>query len=176
MADDSGSKAPQEYVFYNYNPSMPAACIFVVIFGLSAILHTWQLARNRTWYFIPFLIGCLCKSPPRSRSATPSNSAAVEAIGYIGRVLSANEAPDFTKNPYIIQSILLLLGPALFAASIYMVLGRVITLLEAGHLSVIRPNWLTKVFVTGDVLSFLAQSGGKSSYQRQLQVGRLTPG
>lgn len=87
----------------------------------------------------------------------------VECVGYIGRALSANEAPDFTKNPYIIQSILLLLGPALLAASIYMVLGRLIVLLDAGHLSVIRPNWLTKVFVTGDVLSFLAQSAGTCS-------------
>jgi hypothetical protein len=58
------------------------------------------------------------------------------------------------------QSILLLLGPALLAASIYMVLGRLIVLLDAGHLSLIRPKWLTKVFVIGDVLSFLAQSGG----------------
>ena len=58
------------------------------------------------------------------------------------------------------QSILLLLGPALFAASIYMILGRLIVLLDADHLSLIRTKWLTKVFVLGDVLSFLAQSGG----------------
>lgn len=63
-------------------------------------------------------------------------------------------------NPYIIQSLLLLLGPALLAASIYMVLGRIIGLLDAGDLSVIRPKWLTKIFVAGDVLSFLAQSAG----------------
>ncbi|KAM5354685.1 hypothetical protein ACJ41O_001332 [Fusarium nematophilum] len=99
--------------------------------------------RNRTWYFIPFIIGCM-----------------FEAMGYVGRALSANEAPDYSKNPYIMQSILLLLGPALLAASIYMVLGRLILLLEAGHLSLIRTKWLTKVFVIGDVLSFFAQSGG----------------
>jgi hypothetical protein len=58
------------------------------------------------------------------------------------------------------QSVLLLLGPALLAASVYMVLGRLIVLLDAGHLSIIRPKWLTKLFVIGDVLSFLAQSGG----------------
>lgn len=58
------------------------------------------------------------------------------------------------------QSILLLLGPALYAASIYMVLGRLIVLLDAGRLSLIPPKWLTKLFVLGDVLSFFAQSGG----------------
>ncbi|KAM0354304.1 hypothetical protein ACHAPU_001348 [Fusarium lateritium] len=139
----AGSDAPEAYVFYNYNPSMAAAAIFVVVFGISSLLHTYQLVRARTWYFIPFLIGCL-----------------FECVGYIGRALSAHQAPDFTMNPYIIQSILLLLGPALLAASIYMVLGRVIGLLDAQELSIIGPKWLTKVFVLGDVLSFLAQSAG----------------
>ena len=74
--------------------------------------------------------------------------------------MSSNEYPNFTKNPYIIQSILLLLGPTLFAASIYMILGRLIVLLEADSYSVIRPRWLTKVFVLGDLLSFFAQGGG----------------
>ncbi|RGP66872.1 rta1 domain-containing [Fusarium longipes] len=139
----AGTDAPEAYVFYNYNPSMAAAVIFIIVFGISSLLHTYQLARTRTWYFIPFLIGCL-----------------FECVGYVGRALSANEAPDFTKNPYIIQSTLLLLGPALLAASIYMVLGRLIRLLDADHLTIISPKWLTKVFVTGDVLSFLAQSAG----------------
>lgn len=84
----------------------------------------------------------------------------VEVVGYIGRILSSRESPNWTLNPYIIQSLLLLLAPALFAASIYMVLGRIIRLVEAESHSLIRVNWLTKIFVTGDVLSFLVQSGG----------------
>ncbi len=63
-------------------------------------------------------------------------------------------------KPYVGQSVLILLGPALFAASIYMLLGRIIRVLNAGAISPIRPTWLTKIFVTGDVLSFLLQSGG----------------
>lgn len=85
-------------------------------------------------------------------------------MGFVGRAMSSNEYPDFTKNPYIIQSTLLLLGPTLLAASIYMVLGRLIRLLGADSHSLIRPKWLTKVFVLGDVLSFLAQGGGKFSH------------
>lgn len=155
----AGSDAPQAYVFYNYNPSMVAAVIFIVVFGVSSLLHTYQLVRARTWYFIPFLIGCLCKSH-KTLGVKYLLTITVECVGYVGRALSANEAPDFSKNPYIIQSILLLLGPALLAASIYMVLGRLIKLLDADNLSIIGPRWLTKVFVTGDVLSFLAQSAG----------------
>lgn len=62
--------------------------------------------------------------------------------------------------PYVVQSLLLLLAPSLFSASIYMILGRIIRLLKGERHSVIRRTWLTKIFVTGDVLSFFIQSGG----------------
>lgn len=41
-----------------------------------------------------------------------------------------------------------------------MVLGRIIRLLDASHLSLIRTTWLTKIFVAGDVLSFATQGAG----------------
>jgi hypothetical protein len=63
-------------------------------------------------------------------------------------------------NIYIVQVLLLLVAPALFAASIYMVLGRLITFTGAEAMSPIRVRWLTKIFVCGDVFSFLVQSGG----------------
>lgn len=85
----------------------------------------------------------------------------VELVGYGARSASARQAPDFTLMPYIMQSLLLLLGPSFFAASIYMVLGRVIRLTGGERHSLIRPSWLTKIFVVGDVLSFFVQSGGK---------------
>lgn len=65
-----------------------------------------------------------------------------------------------TTGPYIVQSLTLLLGPTLLAASIYMALGRLIRLLNADRHLLIRTTWLTKVFVLGDVLSFLTRSGG----------------
>ena len=85
----------------------------------------------------------------------------VETIGYVGRTLSAGEAyGEWTTAPYIMQSLLVLLAPALFAASIYMILGRLIVLVDGEAHSPIKVKWLTKIFVTGDVLSFLAQSAG----------------
>ncbi|CAI4216068.1 unnamed protein product [Parascedosporium putredinis] len=132
-----------EFVFYHYTPSVAAAAIFTVLFLGSGAWHVKQLVSARVWYFIPFVIGCV-----------------FEGIGYIGRILSWAERPDYTKNPYIIQSMMLLLPPALFAASIYMILGRLIVRLEADALSIIRPRWLTKFFIFGDVLSFCAQGGG----------------
>jgi hypothetical protein len=62
--------------------------------------------------------------------------------------------------PYIIQSVLILIAPILFAASIYMILGRLIMRTDSASYSLVRANWLTKIFVTGDVFCFFIQSGG----------------
>ncbi|KAJ5488974.1 hypothetical protein N7539_003864 [Penicillium diatomitis] len=63
-----------------------------------------------------------------------------------------------SMGPYILQSIFILLAPSLFAASVYMVLGRLIRYVGGEHLSVIRVSRLTKTFVWCDVLSFLIQA------------------
>ncbi len=84
----------------------------------------------------------------------------VEFVGYIGRAVSTTETPDWTLGPYLVQTLLLLVAPALFAASIYMVLGRIILLVDGEKYSVLPKRWLTKIFVAGDVLSFLLQAGG----------------
>ncbi|KAJ5773781.1 hypothetical protein N7457_008677 [Penicillium paradoxum] len=129
--------------FYYYTPSSPAAGIFVGLLGLSTVLHLYQLLRTRTWFMIPFLVG-----------------GALETVGYVGRLLSSTETPDYTKGPYIMQSALILIAPAFLAASIYMTLGRIIFMVDGEKCSLIRLKWLTKIFVSGDVLSFLMQASG----------------
>ncbi|KAK9769487.1 putative RTA1 like protein-domain-containing protein [Seiridium cardinale] len=131
-----------KFIFYSYKPSMAGAVIFILLFTISADV---SVKHPHLSYLIV---------------ARTDSRMLVEAVGYIGRALSSTESPDFTKNPYIIQSVLLLLGPTLYAASIYMILGRLVVLLEADNYSLIRPKWLTKFFVLGDVLSFFAQGGG----------------
>ncbi|KAH7121577.1 RTA1 like protein-domain-containing protein [Dactylonectria macrodidyma] len=129
---------------YKYDPSMAAAVIFIICFGLSGIYHAFQVIRLKSWYFIPFIIGC-----------------AVETIGYAGRAISASEkSGEWTQGPYIIQALLLLLGPPFYAASIYMVLGRLIRLLDAEKYSMVRLKWLTKFFLLGDIVSILGQGAG----------------
>jgi hypothetical protein len=134
-------RAEKKFDLYDYAPSLAAAVIFVVLFAISTALHLFQSIRKRAWFMTPFIIGGL-----------------FETIGYIGRVMSAND--PYARNPFIIQTLLILLGPALFAASIYMVLGRIILLTDGEAYSLIRRTWLTKIFVTSDVLSFLLQCGG----------------
>ena len=58
------------------------------------------------------------------------------------------------------QALLLLVSPALFAASIYMTLGRLMEVVGGERHSLIPTRWLTKVFVLGDVISFALQGAG----------------
>jgi hypothetical protein len=61
-----------------------------------------------------------------------------------------------------VQYILILVAPALFAASIYMILGRVIRSTRGDKHSPIKPTRLTRIFVWGDVISFWTQVAGGS--------------
>ncbi|KAL7917711.1 RTA1 like domain-containing protein [Trichoderma austrokoningii] len=132
------------FSFYRYTPSVAAAAIFCVLFFLSSILHLFQMCKTRCWYLTPLVVGCF-----------------FEFIGFAGRAASGAEKPGcWTLGPYLIQSMFILLAPALFAASIYMVLGRIIILVGGQDHSLIRPQWLTKIFVTGDVICFLLLAGG----------------
>ncbi|KAG4426423.1 hypothetical protein IFR04_000305 [Cadophora malorum] len=150
----------EKYMLFEYQPKKVPAIIFIVLFGISSFLHVFQLIKKRTWYFIPFVIGGI-----------------LETIGYVGRLISAGqEYGEWSTGPYIMQTLSILLAPAFFAASIYMILGRLIVLVDGESHSPIRVKWLTKIFVGGDVLSFLAQSAGggmlgKAKKQSDVDLG-----
>lgn len=146
----SENDAFADFEFYRYSPSLAAAIIFALLFIASTALHAYQLIRTRTLYMIPFLVGGFFQS-----------------IGYIARAVSATqENGEWTLGPYIVQSTLILVAPALFAASVYMHLGRVVRMVNGGQtdekllFGLIKTTWLTKVFVAGDVLSFMMQASG----------------
>ncbi|OBT74640.1 hypothetical protein VF21_06407 [Pseudogymnoascus sp. 05NY08] len=134
-------KSHNGYYLWHYLPSRPAAIIFCILFIIATLAHFWRLSRTRAWFCLVFAIGAF-----------------FEVIGFGARA-AAYERTD-ALMPYIIQNLFILLPPALFAASIYMTLGRIINAVNGGHLSIIRPTWLTKIFVGGDVFSFMVQGGG----------------
>jgi RTA1 like protein len=142
MSSDSNSDNDEyEFKLYRYVPSLPVAVTVAAIFGILTLAHLYRMYRWRSWFCIPFIIGGI-----------------FETVGYIGRILSHfdNEKVSY----FIIQSLPILLGPALFAASIYMTLGRIIQAVQAAHLSIIPIRWQTRLFVCGDVISFLTQMTG----------------
>jgi hypothetical protein len=127
---------------YKYIPSLPAAALFAALFGISTLLHIYHTLRWRTWYWIPFVVGGM-----------------FETVGYVLRTIDINVA---SLNLYIAQIALILLAPALFAASIYMTLRRLIMALEAERYSLISVRWLTRFFVGSDIVSFITQGAGGS--------------
>ncbi|KAI4261615.1 MAG: hypothetical protein L6R42_003188 [Xanthoria sp. 1 TBL-2021] len=130
-----------EYVLYRYSPSIVAAAVAIVVFAILTGLHTYRMIQTKLWFCVPFTIGGV-----------------FELIGYIGRA-AGHSSPE-SLVPYIIQSLFVLVAPALFAASIYMTLGRLIRAVHAESLSIVRVSWLTKLFVCGDVFTFFIQGGG----------------
>ncbi|EHA51428.1 RTA1 domain-containing protein [Pyricularia oryzae 70-15] len=162
MQDGSATGAipPDAYTFrlYHYDPTIPGAIVVAVIFLGTTVFHFWQLIKSRCWFMIPLAVGGI-----------------LEVVGYAGRAKSGDESPNWTLGPYIIQAILLLVAPALFAASIYMALGRIIQRVDGENRSLISLRWLTKIFVTGDVLSFFLQAGG-GGYQAAGSLEALEDG
>ncbi|KAK1144812.1 hypothetical protein N8T08_004824 [Aspergillus melleus] len=128
---------------YDFVPSETTAILFGILFFITTLLHLSQLIRKRTWFYILFLIGCL-----------------FEVIGYFTRAKSATQYPDYDLVPQVIQYILILAAPALLAASICMEFGRLVIMTDGDRFCIIRRTWLTKIFVIGDVISFLAQFSG----------------
>ncbi|GAQ07472.1 protein RTM1 [Aspergillus lentulus] len=131
------------FKLYRYDPSIGAAVVFVLLFVVGSCIHTYQVARTRTWFFVPFVLGGY-----------------FEWIGYIGRAISGTQSPNWTVQPYIQQTLLLLIAPTLFAASIYMELGRIVLLTNGDIHCWIRQQWLTKIFLLGDIISFIMQGAG----------------
>lgn len=60
----------------------------------------------------------------------------------------------------MMQNLLILSGPLFIAATVYMTLGRLIRALDAEEYSLISPRWLSKLYVTADILSFISQFAG----------------
>ncbi|KAK1507509.1 RTA1 [Colletotrichum tamarilloi] len=130
-----------DFRLYRYTPSLPAAIVSAAVFSVLTILHVWRLYRARAFYFTAFALGGI-----------------FQTIGYCGRIWSHFDTTAI--GGFVMQAILILVAPALYAASIYMILGRLIRTLRADNLSLLPVPWVTKIFVTGDVVSFTMQAGG----------------
>jgi hypothetical protein len=131
------------YTLYNYTLSLAGAVVSIIAFVILSVAHGFFAIKNKTKFLIAFIIGGF-----------------LEAVGYAARAVNAHQAPNYTTIPYALQSLFILLAPSLFAASVYMILGRIIRCTDGDSRSLIRATRLTKIFVLGDVLSFFIQSAG----------------
>ena len=107
----------------------------MIVFAILIVAHFWRLKRAGAVYFAPFLIGGISQT-----------------IGYRRRNWSHFDKESI--GGFVMQAIMILVAPTLFAASIYVILGRLIRALGAEHISLIPIKWVTKISVIGDVIAF----------------------
>ncbi|KAJ3538725.1 hypothetical protein NM208_g5786 [Fusarium decemcellulare] len=126
------------YYLWKYVPSAAGAGLFCAAFGLVTIAYVWRIWKSRTWFTIPFAVGGF-----------------MQFIGYAGR--AACHTRTSRLMPFVVQQNNILLAPVLYAASIYMTLGRTIRNVKGEKHSIVSPKRLTAVFLTCDILALAVQ-------------------
>ncbi|KAF1933155.1 RTA1-domain-containing protein [Didymella exigua CBS 183.55] len=112
-------------------------------FTILTLLHGYSYVQHRRTSIIYIILGGLC-----------------EIAGFSARI--GSHFDDTTWAPFIIQGTLLLVGPLLFAATVYMMLGQAVRCAGADKLSRVSPRWYTRIFVTADISTLLVQGLGAS--------------
>ncbi|KZM26651.1 uncharacterized protein EKO05_0005388 [Ascochyta rabiei] len=137
------SSSSFDWKMYRYTPSLPLAALFLALFTILTLLQVWAYVRHRKTSIVYIIIGGLC-----------------EIAGFSARIGSHYDNEAWV--PFIIQGTLLLIGPLFFAATVYMMLGRIINLANASAISRISPRWYTRIFVTADISTLVVQGLGAS--------------
>jgi hypothetical protein len=60
---------------YPYAPSKPGAIIFAALFGLSALIHLFQMIKGRAWFYTAFVLGSISNFPLCHTIHVPTNIA-----------------------------------------------------------------------------------------------------
>ncbi|KAH8602675.1 RTA1 like protein-domain-containing protein [Bisporella sp. PMI_857] len=128
---------------YRYDPSLAAAVVFAVAYGLVFIAYVIQWIKYRSWVWIVMVI-----------------SAGMEVGGYIIRCLSINKPEE--RALYVAQFALIILAPVLMAGACYVLFGRIVFHIvprsqRTLKLLWISPRWLTPIFVTADIVALIFQ-------------------
>ncbi|KAJ5611354.1 RTA1-domain-containing protein [Penicillium lagena] len=125
---------------YDYVPWKAAGVVFVLLFGLSGVVHMVQFCWKRTWWCSVFTIGCLG-----------------EFIGWAARLMSAH--CPYNSTAYLIQISTLIISPVFFTAGLYILLGRLIMVVGRDS-SYLSPKAYLWIFCVADLISLLMQAAG----------------
>lgn len=86
-------------IIYGYTPSFALCIAGLVLFAIALVAHVVQLARYRTWYFTPIVVGI-----------------ALEMVGYVSRALSSRRNP-YSVTYFVIQYFFIVTAPVMFSVS-----------------------------------------------------------
>ncbi|KAJ6150481.1 ZIP metal ion transporter [Penicillium samsonianum] len=132
--------------FYGYDPSLAVAIVAAVLYTVAFLLTAIQWIRYRAWVWSIMVL-----------------SAAMEAIGYIGRCVSVQNILE--RPVYVLQFSLVILAPVLMAACCYVIFSRILFLVVPQEARTFRlcwapPRFITPIFVGCDIIALLLQLGG----------------
>ncbi|KAG5421610.1 RTA3 [Candida metapsilosis] len=130
-----------ENIYKIHRLTRPGNIIFLVLFSISFLWYILILVKSRYWWFnIAFFCG-----------------AALEFLGFLGRVLSFN---DMTYFPYyLLQLIVLTIAPAFIMGGIYFLLGQLV-IIHGRQYSALKPLWYAYIFIACDITSLVIQAIG----------------
>ncbi|KAK4450569.1 RTA1 like protein-domain-containing protein [Podospora aff. communis PSN243] len=132
---------PLEMSVYRYRPSLPVNAVFIALYAIATIIHTYLGVRWKRWWFTACInIGCI-------------NA----IIGYAGRIMLYNNPWSFTA--FMIQIICITTGPVYYCAAIYITLSISISTL-APTLSRFPPLLFYWIFLPCDIISLILQAAG----------------
>ncbi|KAF7905179.1 uncharacterized protein EAF01_005700 [Botrytis porri] len=124
--------------YYCYVPVMAVSAMFAAIFVQTTLLHTCQISRTKTKFFIPIAVSGL-----------------LEAIGYACRLISHFETPKFSVIPFCIQYTCILVSPTIIAAAVYMYYEHLVKAVGGESQSPIRLSRFPKIFLFFDCFSVI---------------------
>ncbi|KAI9654627.1 MAG: hypothetical protein M1821_005834 [Bathelium mastoideum] len=124
-----------------YIPTIGGNATYLAIFVLLLIAQLFLCIRYKTWGFLVGMFGGLT----------------LEVLGYGGRVWLHDNIFNF--NAFLLYLICLTIAPAFLSGSIYICLGRIVTI-NGNHLSRFSPKTYAIVFVSCDILSLVLQAAG----------------
>lgn len=158
-----------DWSYYTYTPNLGASIAFAVlfiIFGLVFCAFLWVITNSHRNFISRWYESNAMVADVRHYNTYKLCTAhfpmifgiVVEVVGYIGRAVSAKHV--YSLPPFAIQTVFLLVAPTLYAASIYMLFGRMAHLMFVENLMIMPARYNTLIFVLGDVGSLLLQAAG----------------
>ncbi|ODN84437.1 hypothetical protein L202_00387 [Cryptococcus amylolentus CBS 6039] len=125
-----------------YIPNKALNCLAAALYFIVAGILTFWAVRRKANYFLCLPISCW-----------------FEGVGFVLRVVFRQDVHQLTV--YIVANLFVILPPCAFLAADYILLGRLVVYLNAGHC--IRPfnaKRVSTIFIISDVITFLIQASG----------------
>ncbi|RMZ85726.1 hypothetical protein DV737_g430, partial [Chaetothyriales sp. CBS 132003] len=126
---------------YGYRPSLPFSSLLIALYALCMAIQVGLGVYYKTWSFMAaVLVGCI-----------------VEILGYAARILMYNN--PWGDAGFIMQIVLITIGPVFFAAAIYVMIYRIVLYISPSS-SRVPPVLFYWIFITCDIISLVLQAVG----------------